>query len=153
MPRTFVPQPLEPIRVTPATRIAESAAERWFFLVLRIVGALLIVRALYVWFCFTGFMDAYAPALDFEVAGTVQFALLSGAAIASLIAGLGLWLLAPWGAVLWLVLVAADAVLFFILPELSAVRPFVVAANGVLVTLYLVMALLVRREARSRGGI
>lgn len=153
MPRAFTPQPLEPIRVTPASRLPESAVEGWFFLVLRTIGALLILRALYLWFCFTGLLPAMAPAFAVAPAGTLPFALLTGSAIVSLIAGLGLWLLAPWGAVLWLVLVATDAVLFFLLPDLSAVRPLVVALNGVLVTAYLVLALMVRRQVRARTVI
>ncbi|MBV6658171.1 MAG: hypothetical protein KI785_10445, partial [Devosiaceae bacterium] len=140
MARTFAPQPLEPIRVTPPSRTAESKAEVWFFLLLRIVGVVLIARSLYIWFCFTGMMPTFAPAYSFEPSSTLQFAVLSSTAIGSLIAGLGLWLLAPWGAVLWLVLVVVDAVLFFVTPELAAVRPIIVALNLVMVTAYIAMA-------------
>ncbi|MEM6383774.1 MAG: DUF6163 family protein [Pseudomonadota bacterium] len=153
MPRSFSPQPLEPIRVTSASPAPERPTERWFYIMLRGVGVLLIARGLYIWFCFTGLMPEVAPAYALSVESDLEFALLAGSAVASLIAGLGLWLLAAWGAVLWLVLVAFDALLFFLVPELAAVRPFVVVANGVLVTAYIVMALIVRRGVRAQATI
>ncbi|MEM1288495.1 MAG: DUF6163 family protein [Pseudomonadota bacterium] len=153
MARAFSPQSLPPIRVTPTGRPAQNTVERSLFVLLRIVAATLIIRALYIWFCLTGFMPIFAPDYVVDMGTGAQLMIIGGAAIASLIAGLGLWLLASWGAVLWLVLVGVDAVVFFLVPELSAVRPFVVVANAVLVALYLILALMLRRQARSESSI
>lgn len=153
MARIFSPEPLPPIRVTPTGRPAESTLEQALFVVLRIIAITLIIRALYVWFCVTGFMPTFAPDYVIELTTGLQLTLIGGAAIASLIAGLGLWLLASWGAVLWLVLVGVDAVVFFLVPELSVVRPFVVVANAILVASYLGLALMLRRQTKGQASI
>ena len=153
MPPVFIPQPLEPILVMAATRQAFDPAEVWFFLFLRLVSIVLIARALYFWFCFTGLMPVYLPAYALDIGSPAQFAFVAGSAIGGLIAALGLWLLAPWGAVLWLVLVVCDAVFFFVVPELASVRPFIVLLNAGLVSIYLGLALMVRRRAAARERI
>jgi uncharacterized membrane protein (DUF2068 family) len=60
------------------------------------------------------------------------------------IASVGLWLLVPWGAVLWLVVVAADALIYFLLPNLGIVSITMVLLNAGLVSVYLGMLLQVR---------
>lgn len=153
MARIFSPEPLPPIRVTPTGRPAESGLEQLLFVVLRVIAVTLIMRALYIWFCVTGFMPTFAPDYVIAIESSMQLALIGGAAVASLIAGLGLWLLASWGAVLWLVLVGVDAVVFFMVPELSAVRPFIVVTNAILVMTYLGLALMLRRQTQAETSI
>lgn len=143
MPRVFAPKAVEPIRVTPPKRSQLDVVERWFYFVLRAIGLVLIARALIIWFSLTGLLSTQQPE------SSLQIGLVIAAAIASVIAGVGLWLLAAWGAVLWLVLVAVDAAMFFIAPELAFVRPIVVLLNAGLLTLYLGIALMVRRRARE----
>lgn len=143
MPRVFAPKAVEPIRVTPPKRSQLDVVERWFYFVLRAIGLVLIARALIIWFSLTGLLSTQQPE------SSLQIGLVIAAAIASVIAGVGLWLLAAWGAVLWLVLVAVDAAMFFIAPDLAFVRPIVVLLNAGLLTLYLGIALMVRRRARE----
>lgn len=147
MPRVFVPKAVEPIRVTPTKRSQLDTAERWFYFVLRAIGLVLIARALIIWFSLTGLLLTEPPE------SSLQLGLVIAAAIASVIAGVGLWLLAAWGAVLWLVLVAVDAAMFFIAPDLAFVRPIVVLLNAGLLALYLGIALMVRRRARETHRI
>lgn len=147
MPRVFAPKAVEPIRVTPPKRSQLDMVERWFYFVLRAIGLVLIARALIIWFSLTGLLATEQPE------SSLQLGLVIAAAIASVIAGVGLWLLAAWGAVLWLVLVAVDAVMFFVAPDLAFVRPVVVLLNAGLLALYLGIALMVQRRAREQHRI
>lgn len=147
MPRVFAPKAVEPIRVTPPKRSQLDVVERWFYFVLRAIGLVLIARALIIWFSLTGLLSTQQPE------SSLQLGLVIAAAIASVIAGVGLWLLAAWGAVLWLVLVAVDAAMFFIAPDLAFVRPVVVLLNAGLLALYLGIALMVRRRAHENQRI
>lgn len=147
MPRVFAPKAVEPIRVTPPKRSQLDVVERWFYFVLRAIGLVLIARALIIWFSLTGLLAIQQPE------SPLQLGLAIAAAIASVIAGVGLWLLAAWGAVLWLVLVAVDAAMFFIAPDLAFVRPIVVLLNAGLLALYLGIALMVRRRALENQNI
>ncbi|GAB5511694.1 MAG: hypothetical protein Rhims3KO_30950 [Hyphomicrobiales bacterium] len=147
MPRVFAPKAVEPIRVTPPKRSQLDMVERWFYFILRAIGLVLIARALIIWFSLTGLLATEQPE------SSLQLGLVIAAAIASVIAGVGLWLLAAWGAVLWLVLVAVDAVMFFVAPDLAFVRPIVVLLNAGLLALYLGIALMVQRRAREHHRI
>lgn len=147
MARVFAPKAVEPIRVTPPKRSQLDVVEQWFYFVLRAIGLVLIARALIIWFSLTGLLATQQPE------SSLQFGLVIAAAIASVIAGVGLWLLAAWGAVLWLVLVAVDAAMFFVAPELAFVRPIVVLLNAGLLALYLGIALMVQRRARENHRI
>lgn len=149
MARSSTPQPIDPIWVTPPPKQRLDPIERWFIVVLRVIALYLLVRAVYGWLLVTGF--AVHPELGDALLGSpyVRFALFGIVTTASAIAGVGLWLLAPWGAVLWLVIVAADALLFFGLPNLGIISTVVVLANAGFVSIYLGMLLMIRRHARE----
>lgn len=143
------PRPIDPIRVTPTHKERLDPIERWFVVVLRIIGITLIARALFGWFILTGlFMPPEMPELG-QITPDIRLGLFAVMATVGVIAGVGLWLLAPWGAVLWLGLVAADALLFFLLPELGLTNNTVVLMNGGLIVIYLGMLLQVRRHTRT----
>jgi uncharacterized membrane protein len=92
------------------------------------------------------------PNLVAALLGTpyVRFALFGILTVASIIACVGLWLLAPWGAVLWLVIVAADALIYFLLPNLGIISITILLLNAGLVSIYLGMLLQVRRRRKPR---
>lgn len=144
---------MEPIRVTPPIRSAIDPVEAWFFTVLRIFGFILLLRGLYIWFSTTGLLGSIAPSYVLTMSSDLEFWLMIGTGVICMIAGVGLWLLAPWGAVLWLALVFADAILFSLVDELEALRPFIMMLNAGLVSIYLGMALMVRRRSRERERI
>jgi uncharacterized membrane protein (DUF2068 family) len=106
----------------------------------------LLVRAIHGWLLITGLLRASRTwRLCCSVTPYVRFALFGMLTVASVIASVGLWLLAPWGAVLWLVVVAADALIYFLLPNLGIVSITMVLLNAGLVSVYLGMLLQVRR--------
>ena len=142
------PQPIAPIRVTPERNARLEPVERWLLVVLRLIGLLLIVRALYGWFVLVG-MVSLDGGLAVEQLSPLDLSAFTVLSLVSVIAGVGLWLLAAWGAVLWLVLVAVDAVLFFAAPQLPFASLPVVLLNAGFILIYLGMVLQVRRLVRS----
>ena len=144
------PRPIEPIRVTPTRKERLDPVERWFVVVLRIIAFVLIARALLGWFVLTGLFMLPETIGVVSLSADMRLGLTAIMATISIIAGVGLWLLAPWGAVLWLSLVAADALLFFLFPELGLSNNTIVLMNGAMITIYLGMLLQVRRHARNK---
>lgn len=153
MARSSAPEPIDPIWVTPPPKLRLDPIERWFVVVLRLIALALLVRAVYGWLLIVGVLDH--PELGDLLLGTpyVRFALFGVVTVASIIASVGLWLLAPWGAVLWLVIVAADALIYFVLPNLGIVSGTIVLINGGLVSIYLGMLLQVRRLAHDASPL
>ena len=107
MVSTPAPQPIEPLRVTPGANPRIDPIERWFVVLLRFIALLLLARSLLSWFILIGLVEV--PSLG-ETLFDPPYLILSlviVTATISVIAATGLWLLAPWGAVLWLSMVAA----------------------------------------------
>ncbi|MEM1284085.1 MAG: DUF6163 family protein [Pseudomonadota bacterium] len=142
------PQPISPIRVTPEKNARLEPVERWLLVVLRVIGLLLILRALFGWFILVG-MAQFEEGLAVEQLTSFEMSLFIVMSLVAVIAGVGLWLLAAWGAVLWLALVAVDAILFFVAPHLPFSDLLVVLMNAGLIMVYLGMVLQVRRLVRS----
>jgi hypothetical protein len=145
MARTSAPEPIDPIWITPPPKQRLDPIERWFIVVLRIIALVLLVRAIHGWLLIVGILEHPELGRLLVADPYVRFALFGILTVASIIACVGLWLLAPWGAVLWLVIVAADALIFFLLPNLGIVSIIIVLTNAGLVSVYLGMLLQVRR--------
>jgi hypothetical protein len=62
------------------------------------------------------------------------------------VAGVGLWLAAPWGAVVWLTSVISMAAVEVLLPQIYGGSLWVVAAELVLLGTYLGLAVMAARE-------
>lgn len=147
------PKPIEPLRVTPKAKERLDPIERWFMVLLRFIGLVLLVRAIYGWFILTGFLQPVSMVEAMAAHPTLHLSLLVTLCTVSVIAGVGLWLLAPWGAVLWLTLVVADALLFFTVPHLHLVSLTLVMLNAGLITIYLGLLLQVRRHGREAATL
>lgn len=148
MSKSAPPKPIDPIWVTPPPKQRLDPIERWFIVVLRVVALVLIARALHDWFVIIGFLEPRVVARNVD-AYRLFLALMTIMTSVAVIAGVGLWLLAPWGAVLWLVLVAADALFFFLAPGVGLVGPTLILLNAGLICVYLGMLLQVRRHEQS----
>jgi hypothetical protein len=113
-------------------------------LLLRALAVLSMSEGLYHWARICGFgagadggFEAHALAWQ---AATVFFAVID------LVASVGLWLAAPWGAVVWLTASVSMVVVHVFFPQIYGVQPFIVLAELALITLYLVIAILAARE-------
>jgi uncharacterized membrane protein (DUF2068 family) len=128
---------LEPVH----EHTGEPGEGRWtrrlvFFL--RIMAAASMIKGLYHWSRVTGVgvsehdLFAYQP-IAWQVA-TVFFAVID------LVAAVGLWLAAAWGAVIWLMSIASMLAVEIFFPQVFAIGLPVGIAEGALLAVYLVLA-------------
>jgi hypothetical protein len=124
----------------------QSTEGRWtvrlvFFL--RLMAGLSILKGLYHWAVVCGILG---PEGGFEVqplplqTATVFFAVID------LVAAVGLWLAAAWGAVVWLTAAVSMAAVEVFFPQVYGGRMFVVVIEGVLLFIYLFLAIQSARE-------
>jgi hypothetical protein len=113
-------------------------------LFLRVMAALALVKGLYHWGAICGI--AVRPENAFETqalpyqAGTVFFAVID------LVAAIGLWLAAAWGAVIWLTAVVSMAAVEMLFPQVFGGNIVVVLIELVLLGCYLFLAVQSARE-------
>src|SRR3978361_897675 len=115
---------------------------RWterLVLFLRIMACLSLIKGLYHWSVVCGIGDGRdssfeAHALPWQTA-TVFFAVID------LVAAVGLWLAAAWGAVVWLTACVSMAAVEVFFPQVYGGRLIVVGVEGGLLFLYLALAL------------
>jgi Family of unknown function (DUF6163) len=131
-------QTLEPVH----QEATEPAVGRWtrrLVLFLRIMAAISMLKGLYHWtrVCGIGVSDAdlfaYQP-VAWQVA-TVFFAVID------LVAAVGLWLAAAWGAVIWLMSVASMLAVEIFFPRVFGVGLMTGLLEGTLLAIYLWLAL------------
>lgn len=143
MTNTEQPRTLEPVQADQD----EIAGKRWshrLVMFLRVMAALSLCKGLYHWAVICGIgapsptgFDSYPT--PYQVA-TVFFAIIDP------VAGVGLWLAAPWGAVVWLTSVISMAAVQILLPQIYGGNLWVVAVELVLLGTYLWLALMAARE-------
>ena len=136
-------QTLEPVHAGEE----ESTADRWAFrlvLFLRTMAAISLVKGLYHWGIVCGF---YSPWLfPFEDAQTPLQSATVFFGVIDLVAAVGLWLAAPWGAVVWLTSVISMVAVEVLFPQIYGGRVWVVAVELVLIFFYLWLALMSARQ-------
>jgi hypothetical protein len=140
--RTNLSRTLEPVHADD-----EARTHRWterLVLFLRIMAALSLLKGLYHWAEVTGFVASpeggfESRALSWQTA-TIFFAVID------LVAAVGLWLAAAWGAVVWLTAVVSMAAVEILFPQVYGGRMTVVAIQGAMLFGYLALAGLAARE-------
>ena len=135
---------LEPVRVGKGT--TQGTWTEYLVLFLRIMAGVSMVKGLYHWSQVCG-IGAHsdqafeAHSIAWQTA-TVFFAVLD------LVAAVGLWLAAAWGAVLWLASVVSMASVEVFFPQIYGGSLFVVLVETTLLCTYLFLAI---ASARSRN--
>jgi hypothetical protein len=125
----------------------EAQAPRWpFWLVvfLRVMAGVSLLKGLFHWAVIcgfgapphTGFESFPAP---YQVA-TIFFGVID------LVAAVGLWLAAPWGAVIWLTSVVSMAAVEILFPQIFGGSVVVIGIEIVLLVAYIVLAIMAARE-------
>lgn len=137
---------LEPVRAGSGSRVAGTWTE-YLVLFLRLMAAVSIIKGLYHWsqVCGVGAgvdggFEAHTVAWQ---AATVFFAVLD------LVAAVGLWLAAAWGAVVWLTSVVSMAAVEIIFPSVYGGSIAVVVIEMALLIIYLGLAIVAARERPS----
>ena len=134
---------LEPVH---AEKEEEAQQGRWTFrlvMFLRVMAVFSMLKGLYHWAVVTGMTDLEggfeAQPLPWQTA-TVFFAVID------LVAAVGLWLAAAWGAVVWLTACVSMAAVEVIFPQVYGGRMSVVAFETTLLFCYLFLAIQSARE-------
>lgn len=115
---------------------------------LRAMALLSMLAGLKYWAAICGF--AFAPDGGFEAqpiawqTATVFFAVID------LVAAVGLWLAAPWGAVVWLTSAVSMIVVEMFFPQIYDSMLFVMVFHVLMIVAYLVLAVLSAREQQPQ---
>ncbi len=133
---------LEPVHAGKAG--ASGSWAEYLVLFLRIMAAASLVKGLYHWAAVCGIgcgadggFEAHTVAWQ---TATVFFAVIH------LVAAVGLWLAAAWGAVVWLTAVVSMAVVEVFFPQIYGGSLFVVLVEATLLCVYLWLAIFAARE-------
>jgi hypothetical protein len=122
----------------------ENVWTRRLVLFLRIMAVVSVSQGLYHWAQVTGFVGGEEEAFENQPiawqAATIYFAVIE------LVAAVGLWLAAPWGAVVWLTTVVSMAVIELMFPAIYGGSLLVVALEAVALAAYLALAWKAARE-------
>jgi hypothetical protein len=134
---------LEPVHAGKAANAAGSWAE-YLVVFLRIMAAVSLTKGLYHWAQVCGIA---APADGGFEAHTVAWQTATVVfAVIDLVAAVGLWLAAAWGAVVWLTAVVSMAVVEVFFPQVFGASILIVLAEATLLVVYLWLAILAARE-------
>jgi uncharacterized membrane protein (DUF2068 family) len=111
---------------------------------LRAMAGLSFIKGLYHWSAVIGIGDATGFA--FESSSLAWKTATNFFAVIDLVAAVGLWLAAPWGAVVWLTSVISMAAVEILFPQIYGGHLWVVAVELLLLGAYLGLALMAARE-------
>ena len=134
---------LEPVH---ADEDEEGSGQRWshrLVVFLRVMAAVSLIKGLYHWAVICGIDGGDMP---FDARPTPYQAATMFFAVIDLVAAVGLWLAAPWGAVVWLTAVVSMAAVEVLFPQVYGGRLWVVIVQLALLFVYLALALLAARE-------
>jgi hypothetical protein len=143
MTDTEQPQTLEPVQADEGEVDGKIWSHR-LVLFLRVMAGLSLLKGLYHWAIICGIGAPFPSGFDsyptpYQVA-TVFFAIIDP------VAGVGLWLAAPWGAVVWLTSVISMAAVEMLFPQIYGGNVWVSALEMLLLAAYLALALMAARE-------
>jgi hypothetical protein len=134
---------LEPVRTGKAASATGSWAE-YLVLFLRLMAAISLVKGLYHWAEVCGITASADGGFEAHTVAwrtaTVFFAVID------LVAAVGLWLAAAWGAVVWLTSVVSMAVVEVFFPQVYGGSMFIVLTETTLLAAYLWLAIFAARE-------
>jgi hypothetical protein len=125
----------------------EGRTDHWasrLVLFLRVMASIALLKGLYHWAIVCGFLSPSDA--TFEDAATAVQAATIFFGVIDLVAAVGLWLAAPWGAVVWLTSVISMVAVEMLFPQIYGGRMWVIAIDMVLIFFYLWLALMSARE-------
>jgi len=138
----------DPVRMLEPVQADEPEIkdERWtarLVMFLRVMSVLSMTKGLYHWAIVSGIAG---PADGFEYQPTPWQTATVFFAVIDLVAAVGLWLAAAWGAVIWLTATVSMAAVEVFFPQVYGGRWLVVAIEGALLFSYLFLAIQSARE-------
>jgi hypothetical protein len=113
----------------------------WF---LRAMAAVSMIKGLYHWAVIIGIGDG--PATTFETSPIAWQAATMFFAVLDPVAGVGLWLAAAWGGVVWLTTTISMAAIELLFPQIFGGRIIMVLAELAAIFTYVWLTLMAGRE-------
>jgi hypothetical protein len=110
---------------------------------LRIMACISMLRGLYSWAQVCGIIGEEGGFEAHVQSWQVATAFFS---VIDLVAAVGLWLVAPWGAVVWLTSTVSLIVVHVFMPQVYGTNLLVIGLNVLAITTYLALAVLAARE-------
>jgi len=110
---------------------------------LRAMAGLSMIMGLYHWAAICGIIGeegGFEAHIQSWQATTVYFAVID------LVAAIGLWLMAPWGAVVWLTSTVSMIVVHVFFDQVYGTDVLIIIAGAAAIMAYLVLAILAARE-------
>jgi len=134
------------LQIGTAPEIGVGALETSFRLFVRLVALSCLIAGLHYWSRLIGLSDGGVSRFDL-IPAYWQFAAASLAVLLP-VAAVGLWMLVPWGPVIWVVAAGAEVVMHKGLPLWFGERPLLVIAHAVVASVYVGfrVALFVKRR-------
>jgi hypothetical protein len=137
------PHTLEPVHADEGEDDAKQWSS-WLVLFLRAMAVLSLCKGLYHWAIICGVGAPFPSGFDsystpYQVA-TIFFAVIDP------VAGVGLWLAAPWGAVVWLTSVISMAAVEVLFPQVYGGNILLVLVEIALLGMYLWLVVMAARE-------
>ena len=133
---------LEPVRVVKTS--SRGTWTEYLVLFLRLMAGVSLVKGLYHWGQVLG-IGAGSDS-DFEAHTTAWQTTTVFFAVLDLVAAVGLWLAAAWGAVVWLTSVVSMAAVEVFFPQVYGGNVFIVFVELTLLAVYLYLAIASARE-------
>jgi Family of unknown function (DUF6163) len=112
-------------------------------LFLRVMAVVSMLKGLYHWAAVCGFIGeagGFEAHVQSWQATTVFFSVID------LVAAVGLWLVAPWGAVVWLTSTVTMIMIQLFFEQVYGTNVLIVAAGMLAILAYLILSLLAARE-------
>src|SRR5271163_4375210 len=110
---------------------------------LRLMACISMIKGLYSWAQVCGIIGeegGFEAHIQSWQVTTVFFSVID------LVAAVGLWLVAPWGAVMWLTSTVSLIVVHVFLPQVYGTSFVVIGLNVLAIIIYLVLAVMAARE-------
>jgi len=137
---------LEPVR-SPDDMGDRGSWTELLVLFLRVMACVSLIKGIYHWAAICGVGAPANAGFESHTLGwqtaTVFFAVID------LVAAVGLWLAAAWGAVVWLTSIVSMAIVEVFFPQVFGGSLMIVAGEGALLCAYLWLALVAARERRG----
>ncbi len=121
-----------------------------FMLFLRLMAVVCLWFALRYWAMLTGF--SFGGGGRFDLLPPAWKAAATALAVMFPVAGVGLWLLAPWGAVVWVLAAATEIAMHEFYPSIFGINRLLVLTHIAVAIVYLLfqVALVFQRRKQAR---
>lgn len=124
-----------------------SMAETSFYWFHRLIAVYCLLFGVFYWVRLIGLYEGDLWRFDlmpthWRVASVLLAALFP-------FAGIGLWMLASWGPVIWFICAATESIMYLGFPELFGDRWLIVASHGLVVVLYVMFRVVIYLQKRE----